>query len=47
MVNKISGLLLAVAFLVLPQPDTMPQPCVEDMACWDCNSMGNSLCGPQ
>ena len=21
--------------------------CVEDMACWDCETMGNLICGPQ
>jgi hypothetical protein len=48
MVNKVSALLLAVAFLVLPQPDTMPETtvCVEDMACWNCTTMGNLICGP-
>lgn len=20
--------------------------CVEDMACWDCETMGNEICGP-
>ena len=24
---------------------TPPQPCLEDMACWDCTSMGNGICG--
>ena len=48
MTNKVSALLLAVAFLVLPQPDTMPEPtvCVEDMDCWNCAEMGNRICGP-
>lgn len=21
--------------------------CLEDMACWDCATMGNQICGPQ
>lgn len=23
-----------------------PDPCMEDMKCWDCATMGNKRCGP-
>jgi hypothetical protein len=27
--------------------ESEPSPCVEDMACWDCETMGNLVCGPR
>lgn len=31
-----------------PTHDAPPPPvtCMEDDPCWDCNTMGNGLCGP-
>jgi len=26
--------------------DDQPVRCTEDMPCWDCETMGNGLCGP-
>jgi hypothetical protein len=29
----------------VPEPTTTV--CHEDMACWDCETMGNKICGPK
>lgn len=39
-------LLCAVSLAVLPIPTTAPAPCEEDESCWDCETMGNGVCGP-
>lgn len=47
--HLVTGLIGAIAFaglLLVPQPEPVPtQVCVEDMACWDCETMGNKICG--
>jgi Spy/CpxP family protein refolding chaperone len=37
-------LLLTVATSALAV-SSAPSPCQEDMACWDCSTMGNGICG--
>ncbi len=37
--------LLAIAALLIG-PELVDPPCMEDMACWDCETMGNLICGP-
>lgn len=27
-------------------PSGQPQVCQEDMSCWNCQTMGNHVCGP-
>ena len=29
----------------VPEPETRPS-CYEDEPCWDCETMGNMVCGP-
>jgi hypothetical protein len=45
------AIVLSFALLVGPcwqlaHDDPPSSSCEEDMACWDCNTMGNGLCGP-
>ena len=46
------ALLLGVGILVMPASPASPvspapvAQCFEDQPCWDCESMGNRVCGP-
>ena len=49
--TAISGFLMLAS--CGPEPATDPNygqntpiPCEEDMECWDCETMGNRICGP-
>lgn len=44
MVALVIGCLLVLAPLL--GPNRSPIRCTEDMACWDCTTMGNRVCGP-
>jgi hypothetical protein len=46
--NYIALILMAV-ILMVPAAATGPSNdvCYEDMACWNCATMGNGLCGPR
>jgi hypothetical protein len=42
------AVVLAVSFGDASRPLRGPAAvCAEDMACWDCASMGNQICGPR
>lgn len=46
LVTALIGAIAAFGAMALAEPPT-PTACVEDMPCWDCNTMGNKVCGPQ
>ena len=46
------GLVYALVTPTSPREVYMPsflehELCTEDMACWDCSTMGNLICGPK
>lgn len=45
---KVRVMLAAVlAGAILAVPGELSSPCLEDMPCWDCSSMGNGICGKE
>lgn len=53
-VGYIIGMLMLATFVVYVTLNVVASPavqvaeflCVEDMECWDCETMGNRICGP-
>ena len=53
-VGYIIGMLMFATFVVYVTLNVVASPavqvaefgCVEDMECWDCETMGNKICGP-
>jgi hypothetical protein len=38
--------MLAIVIGLIIVASVINTPCLEDMACWDCRTMGNRMCGP-
>ena len=52
-VGYIIGMLMFATFVVYVTLNVVASPaaqvaefCAEDMGCWDCETMGNKICGP-
>lgn len=41
-----TGLLAVQCAPAISPSGARPVRCTEDMACWDCHTMGNRVCGP-
>jgi hypothetical protein len=37
--------MLAIVITLIIVASVINTPCLEDMACWDCRTMGNRMCG--